>query len=134
MTAVHGKGTYVSLNGVNLSPYTDTSEFDRSAAVHEITAYGVDDVANAGGLRSHKVSMSGTYHAMAASGAPGTVFPPLLGTTVTFIRRAEGTGTGKPQQSCSVVVADYKETNPVADYIKWAAELTVDGAVTTTTQ
>ena len=62
------------------------------------------------------------------------IIEPLIGTVVTLIRRPEGTGSGLPQESLSVLVKTYTETNPVADMITWSCAMTKSDAITRTTQ
>lgn len=133
MAFVHGKNTYVSLNGTNLSAFTNKSSLNRAADEHDVTTYGATDYVFQGGLLKGDASLEGTYDNTAGSGPRATI-DPLLGTVVTFIRRTEGTGVGKPQQSVPVLVAKYTETNPVADYVSWSVDLKLAGPVTATTQ
>lgn len=132
MAFVHGKNTVVTLNAVDLSAYTDASELTRSADIHDVTTYGKNSHVKVGGLLDGKGSLSGTYDS--AVGGPRATIEPLIGTNVTLIRKPEGTGTGKPQDSVSVVVGEYTETNPVADMVKWSVSLELSDEVTTTTQ
>lgn len=133
--ALHSKSTYISLDGVDISTYTNASAFNRNLDSHDITTYGLDDHAFGTGLKVSTVSLGGFY-AVGVSGTPSTVIEPIwdAADTVTLIRRLEGTGSGKPQESCSVQVLNYVESSPVADYIQWTAELQVSGAVDKTTQ
>jgi hypothetical protein len=133
MSFVHGKNTYFSLGGVDLSAYTNTSTFTRGADIHDVTTYGKSDHVNAGGLGTSGLGAGGIYDNTASTG-PRAAIEPLIGTTVTMIRRPEGTGSGKPQDSVSVVVGSYVETSPVADFVQWSVELTGSDAVTSTTQ
>lgn len=132
MAFIHGKGTYVSVDGHNLSTYTQQSDFTREADEHDVTAYGADDYVFQGGLRKGGFTMSGNYDD--TDDGPKFVLEPLIGTNVTIVRRPEGTGTGKPQESFSVHVKKYVESNPYAGIITWTAEFTKSGAVTRTTQ
>lgn len=132
MAFIHGKNTYISVDGDDLSAFTDASELDRNADIHDVTTYGKNSHVKVGGLLDGKGSMSGTYDS--AAGGPRGVLEPLLGTTVEVIRRPEGTGTGKPQDTFDVVVGRYVETNPVADMVKWSVELEVTDDVASTTQ
>jgi hypothetical protein len=59
---------------------------------------------------------------------------PLVGTLMVITRKPEGTGTGKPLQTFTALLEEYKESNPFAEYIKWAAKWTISGAVARTTQ
>lgn len=133
MAFVHGKNTFISLNGVDLSAFVNTSDLNRESDEHDVTTYGKSAHVVAGGLLAGKASMAGVYDNTAGTG-PRAVIRPLLGTNVTLIRRPEGTGVGKPQDSASVLVKSYVETNPVADMITWSCEMTLSDTVTSTTQ
>jgi hypothetical protein len=132
MAFIHGKGTVFKLNGVDLSAYCKTSEVTNEADEHDVTGYGAQGHAVQGGLIAAKVSVSGTY-GTGATGPRGVIVP-LIGTTVAFIRQPEGTGAGKPQDTATVHVKSYVETNPVADMIAWSAELTVSGVINSAPQ
>jgi len=130
---IHGKDTYISLNAANLSTFVNTSELTREADEHDVTTYGKAAHVFQGGLLGGKASMAGVYDNTAGTG-PRAVIRPLIGTVVTLIRRPEGTGAGKPQDSASVHVKSYVETNPVADMVAWSCEMTLSDVVTSTTQ
>jgi len=127
MAKVHGKGTVIILNGSDLSTYCNTSSITRSADSHDVTGYGADDHVYQGGLKDGTASIGGIYDNTATLG-PKAVVEPLVGSTVTLIRRPDGTGAGKPQTSVSVLVLNYVETSPLADMVTWTAELQKSGA------
>ena len=131
-TFVHGRLTYISLNAINLSTFVKKSEFKRVADVHDTTAYGALWKAKQGGLIEGMFSMEGTYDS--TTSGPHDVIVPLIGTTVALIRRVEGTGTGKPETTCNVVVASYVETSPVNDMVTWSCDCEVDGTPTEANQ
>jgi len=133
MSFTHGKSTKISVDGDDLSAYSNTSEFERGADEHDVTTYGKDDHVWQGGLKTGKFTMGGVYDSTAVV-TPKVILPPLLGTVVEVIRQTEGIGTGKPTQTFDAHVAKYVETAPVADMISWTAELTVSDAVVTTAQ
>jgi hypothetical protein len=133
MSFVHGKDTEITVAAGDLSQYTNTSQFTRGADSHDVTTYGKDDHVFAGGLRTGGFTMGGTYDNTAASG-PSAKLVPLIGTVVEIIRKPEGTGTGKPQQTFDAVLTQFQETSPVADMVSWSAEFTVSDAVVTTSQ
>jgi hypothetical protein len=133
MARVHSKNTVVTIDGDDISTYTKSSEVSRKADIHDNTTYGSDSHTKDGGLLDGSIKMDGVYDSTAVTG-PRAVLVPLLGTTVTFIRRIEGTGSGLPQDSCSVVVGEYVETSPVADYVMWSITLEITGDVDTTAQ
>lgn len=134
MAIVHSKDTVITLDGDDLSAWTNTSEFEVSIDEHDVTCYGADDHVVAGGLRAGTISMGGFYDNTAAG--PKAIIEPLLdaGVNVTLIRRPEGTGSGLPQESLSVLVKTYTESSPVEDYVTWTCEMTKSGAITRTTQ
>ena len=132
MAFVHGKNTFISLNGSDLSPYTNTSTFGRGADSHDVTTYGKEDHVFQGGLGLNTASMGGIYDNGATG--PRDVIEPLVGTVVTMIRRPEGTRSGKPQDSVSVIITSYVETSPVADMVTWSCEMQPSDAVTSTNQ
>lgn len=132
MAFVHGKNTFISLNASDLSAFTNESEFGRKADKHDVTCYGKNDHVYEGGLGDGSMSMSGIYDSTTTG--PRDIIEPLIGTVVTMIRRPEGTGSGKPQDSVSVLVEEYVETSPVADFVKWSVTLQPSDAVTSTNQ
>lgn len=132
MAFKHGKDTYISVDANDISAYTNQSELDVNADEHDVTCYGADDHVVEGGLLAGGMSMGGIYDDTAAG--PKAVLEPLIGTKVTLIRRPIGPGAGKPQESLTVLISRYVETNPVAGMITWACELTKSGPVNRTPQ
>lgn len=131
MTFVHGKGSSVSLNAVDLSSFTNKVSFDREADAHDTTAFGKNSKTYFGGLKDAKVQMEGTYDNGAVAG-PRAVIEPILGTIVVMIYKPEGAGTGKPIRTVNVLVTKYKESSEVAEMIKWTCELQCSDDVTMT--
>jgi len=132
MAFVHSKNTFISLNGSDLSAFTNTSEFGRKADKHDVTTYGKNDHVYEGGLGDGAMSMGGIYDNTTTG--PRDVIEPLIGTVVVAIRRPEGTGSGKPQDSVNVLVEEYVESSPVADMVTWSLTLQPSDAVTSTNQ
>lgn len=128
MATQHGKATVLTVNAKDISLFCKSSSLERGASVHNTTGYGVDDEANAGGLRNGKFTVSGIYDNTALTG-PRIVLNPLVGTLVPIIRKIEGTATGKPIDTFSAVLEKYVETSPHDDMVTWSADFTVSGAV-----
>lgn len=133
MGSVHGKKTVVTVATKDISAYCKTSNLEDSADVHETTGYGKDAKTKAGGLLDGKFTCGGTYDNTALTG-PGNSLKPLVGTTVAVVYKIEGTGTGKPQDSFSAVLAKYVQTAPVDDMVTWSAEFEISDVITSTTQ
>lgn len=135
MAFIHGKDTFVSINGVNLSAYSNKSEFKRTRDSHDVTTFGNGVHIYQGGLGDGTATLEGIYDNTAVTGPRGALEPLIDGATlVTFIRRPEGTGTGRPQDSVPVLITEYNESSPVNDMVTWTCEMQLSGAVTTTAQ
>jgi len=133
MADSHGKLTVIILAGNDLSQYCDSSDFKRGADEHDRTTYGKNAHVVRGGLLNGSATIGGIYDTTAGTG-PRAVIRPLIGTNVAYVRRVEGTGVGKPQDSVNVLVKSYVETSPVADLVRWSAELTLSDDVNSTPQ
>lgn len=133
MTAVHGRNTVITVATKDISPYTKTSSLELNPDVHDTSGYGITNKTKAGGLIDGKFSMSGTYDNTASTG-PGYALKPIVGTTVAVVRKIEGTGTGKPQETFNAVVGKYVETSPVDDMVTWSQDFEISGSITTITQ
>jgi len=132
MPNAHGKNTVLTIAAQVVTTYTNTSEFTNEADEHDTTVYGMDDADYDGGIRRHGFTCGGFY-ATGATG-PHTILRPLIGTKVAIVRKAEGTGTGKPNEAFTALMTKYVETNPAADMVTWSAEFRVAGAIVHTTQ
>lgn len=133
MAFVHGKGTVITLDGNDLSAFITDSEFSNDVDSHDVTTYGNDAKVYQAGLTDATFSMEGAYDDTATG--PKAIIEPLLGgAPVTLIRRPEGTGSGLPEESVSVIPTSYSETNPVADMVTWSCDFQCSGAITRSNQ
>lgn len=130
----HSKDTEISWDGQDISTHCNTSTMTRGAGTEELTTYGKDDEVHGGTLRNGKFAVGGWYETKATATSPKAVIQPSVGETVEIIRKPEGTGTGKPLETFSLVVTSYVETAPVKNYIQWSAEGTVSDAIADTNQ
>ncbi len=133
MAPVHGKRLVTLLNGTDISAFGDSNEHHKKPDIHDITTYGKDAHIKGGGLLDGNGSIGGVYDTSASAG-PRAIINPLVGQTVTYIRRPEGTGAGLPQDLVSVVVGEYVETEPVADYARWTLALEYTDTINSTPQ
>lgn len=132
MAFIHGKGSVYLLNGVDLSPFSNNTEFKRTSDKHDVTTFGKNSHVYQGGLGDGTATISGVYDDGAAG--PRATIEPLIGTNVAFVHRPEGTGAGRPQDTVTVLVESYTETEAVADMIMWSADLQMSSDVTTVDQ
>lgn len=132
MTEVHGYDEVWTIDGKDISYATKTSTWEKSADVHDITGYGKRDKVKSGGLKDGKFTAGGWYDSGATG--PRGVIEPLVGTKVPLIHKPEGTGTGKPLRTVTVVVEKYTETGAVDDIVQWTMDLQTSDATVITTQ
>lgn len=132
MSRSHGKRTEITVNGTDLSAFTNTSEFTRSPDVHDVTCYGATDHVFDGGLGNGTFTMGGIYDTGVAG--PRAILKPLEGQLASFRRRIEGTGAGKPQDLFNGFLTEYVEAAPVAEFVAWNCTLQMSGPVTGTAQ
>lgn len=134
MAFVHSKDGFLSIDGNNLSAFTDSCSWEDTTDTHDVTCFGATRKAFKTGLGDGTATISGTYDDTSAG--PKAILEALkdAGAAVTLIRRAEGTGAGKPQESVSVLIGKYTETLAVADMIKWSCDLQMTGTLTRSTQ
>jgi len=132
MATVHGSLHTYLLNGVDMSQFSDASDPERTADTHETTTYGKKSKTYTGGLLDGTNTIGGIYDTSLSG--PAAIIEPLLGQTVPYVYRPEGTGSGKPQKTVSVVVGKYTESIPVGDIIRWSVDLQYTGDVVISTQ
>lgn len=130
----HGKDTVVKLNAIDLSAFSNQTQFGDETEANETTTYGRARKTYMGGLGDGKITLQGVYDD-GASG-PRAIIKPLkaAGTAVTFLFQPEGTGSGKAQSSVSVIITAFNETAPVADVIGWTCEMQMTGPLDETDQ
>lgn len=135
MATIRSTAMFVSVNGTDISQYCDNSELARSNDNHDTTGYGKTAHVYSVGLADGKFSLGGFYDSTTVTG-PRAVLDALIGNTSlpTIVRRPEGTGTGKPQQTFKANLLTYTESAPIADMIRWTTDWQVSDAVTGITQ
>ncbi len=134
MARKHSKNTVVIVDGTDQTQYTNNSEFKPTGGTEQVTTYGRDGHVYDRTLTDGKFTMEGVYDSTASTGPRAKLLPLLKTGAVTIVRRPEGTGSGLPEDEFSALLENYTETNPVADYIKWAAEWQISGDVDSTAQ
>ena len=131
MAWAHGKNTIITL-AANTIADANTSEITKEADEEDMGVYGDSYGMPEGSIIRHTVTMGGKYK-VGATGA-GAVIQPLVGTNVAMTVKPEGTGTGKPLHTLTVLVKKYVQTQPWAGYITWSAEFSAAGNDVITTQ
>lgn len=135
MAKVHGRHTYISANGTDISQYCNSSTFNRSADVHKTTGYTMDSHTYDGGITDGTFEAGGVYDGTTTpTAAPPKLFADNEGTLFDIVRRVEGTGASKPQTAFDAVLTEYVETSPLADMVAWSAKFQISGVVDHTPQ
>lgn len=127
-TTTLGADAVILLDGDDISDFIDVATVTDSADDLDVTTYGNNGHRHRGGLKAATVTLGGVYDTTASG--PHDTIPPLLGTVVSVEWRPEGTGSTLPKTTGSVLVQQYVESPPVADIIRWTANLVVDGVLT----
>jgi hypothetical protein len=131
---VAAKDAYLSVNGVNISQFLNSIESNRKVDSIDTTTFGNSGHTYQGGLTDGTLSCAGLYDDTASG--PKAVLEPLMqgGQLVPGVYRPEGTGSGRPQQTCNVLVSTYVESSALNDMIKFTTELQISGTVTNADQ
>lgn len=134
MAFIHGRNTVVTLDGDDLSAFSNSTAFGDETEANETTTYGRARKTYMGGLGDGKITLQGVYDD-GATGPRGVIKPiKAAALPVTFIFQPEGVGSGKAQSSVSVIVTAFNETAPVGDVIAWTCEMQMTGVLTETDQ
>lgn len=129
----HGRLTVLTVATKDISLATKTSTFSGSADVHDTTGYTLANRTKTGGLIDGKFTASGLYDLTAVTGTLAAM-EGKEGTTQALVRKIAGTGTTKPQEVFSAVLAKFDVSDPVDDIVTWSAEWEVTGVVDRTPQ
>lgn len=133
MATAKSKNAALLINGTDISQYCDSGELHVKSDVIDKTTYGKDAHVKEGTLLDSSASIGGIYDTSVVAG-PRAILKALVGQTVTYIWRPEGTGTGKPQDLVSVVIGEYVETAPVADIVRWTCAIEGSDSINSTPQ
>lgn len=133
MAKVKGTSLVLKWGSDDISQYTNTSDFNMTADVENVSGYGVTSNVYGATLKDGTFTCGGVYDSTASTG-PRAVIQDTVGTTVEITRQPEGTGSGKPQDVFDLVVNAYTESAPVAGHIAWTAGGQISGDVDSTAQ
>ena len=117
MPFLHGRNTAVLWNSTVMSGYLTQTDFEVSAEAHDVTTYGKGWKEFMPGLLDSTTGFQGIFDA-----AAGTVIEAALGTDAGVLTYcpAGGTAVGERARLVSVTTANYSESAPVADVVKFS--------------
>ena len=134
MAFVHGKGTAVSLDGNDLSAYSNSVTFTRTADTHETTTFGKSAKTYVAGLTDGTASIEGFYDSSTEAGPAAVIQPLIGGDPVELVYMVEGESAGKPSSTVEVLVTSYEQSAPVADMVTFSVELQFSDDIADATQ
>jgi hypothetical protein len=136
MALLHGRKTKVTINASDISIYTKSTNFDRSVKTHDVTTYGPNRESESyeAGLTGGKITLSGVYDDTVSG--PDAILTALMDAkaAVAFVLQMKGTGPGRPQKTCQVIVEKFAVSDSVDDMVQWTAELQPTGDVNSAPQ
>lgn len=121
-----GKNAYLSIDGTDVSAYTDNESLNRVIDQLETSTFGSGNKTFINGLRSFDLSSSGpwdpTFDAVIAAADDGA--------SVAFVFGPEGNTTGDIQYSGNANLSAYGITNGVSGRTEYSCSFQPTGAVT----
>lgn len=126
MATAHGRRTYISVDGTDITAYVDSSDFARTQDTADETAYGPDDKEYLGGHEDATFNASGKFDPTVDTVLAGV----LDGETVEIIWGPAGDGSGMPRYTSDFLVTNYQVSAPVADKVSWSASFQRTGPTT----
>jgi len=125
MALAHGKDATLSIDGTDISAYTDNVSFSRDVDTAETTAFGDDDKTYIAGLEGATMNCSGSYD-NGGSASDATLHGAFDGASVAWSYSPDG---GTVTYSGNAFITNYTVNAPVGDKVSWSASLIVTGAV-----
>jgi hypothetical protein len=122
----HGKDSHFTLDGTDISAFTDTSALERAVENADVTTYTKDDRAFIAGLRGHGIPLGGPWDPTLDAAIIGADD----GAVVAFSFGPAGSTGGNVQYSGNCLFENYTVSNPVGGRVSWAATMRVTGVVT----
>jgi len=121
-----GKNAYLSIDGTDVSAYTDNESLNRVIDQLETTTFGDDDKTFITGLRSFDLSSSGPWDPT----FDGVIDGADDGASVAWVFGPEGNDSGDQQYSGNANLASYGITNAVSGRTEYSLSFQPTGAVT----
>ena len=125
----HGSNSFISVDGSDVSTFTDSATAAHTQDTAEVTAFGDDDKEFIAGLRDGNFSLSGHWDVTADAALIGT----FDGGTVVIIYGPEGNAGGSVEYTATCIVTSYSQSSPVGDKVSWSADFQRTGALARST-
>jgi len=122
----HGKNAFLSIDGTDISAYTNSQSLNRMKDNFETTTFGNNDKTFIAGLREYDLSIGGPWDP-ALDLVMSTADDNASGV---FIFGPEGNTSGDVRYSGNAFIANYNVDSPVGGGVTWTATFKPSGAVT----
>lgn len=134
MAYAHGKDAVFKVQDSggttrDLSAYLTSITYDPNADVAEVSTLGDSSKEYLAGLKDATITIEGKYDP-AANGPDDVLNGILGGASRTFEFHPQGTATGKPKYTGSLICTGYSVNSPLEDASTFTATFQVTGAVT----
>lgn len=131
MARYHGKNTFLSVDGVDLSPYLNEVTWPNDRDTAESSTFGQDAKTYVAGLSDSTIDLGGVWDDTAVSG-PDVVLPPLLAddAPVEVIFGPSGDAATRRRFTAQAILTSYETTAPIGDVVAFSASFQVTGPIT----
>lgn len=131
----HGSKAVITVNGVDLSTFSDNLDLDVDVDTADTSMFGSTWKSSIAGLIGAKLAMSGAYDPTATTGPSAAIWACITGgVPVAVVHKPGGTLSGQRTNSFNALIKTFGEGSPVGGKVTWKASLEVTGAITSTVQ
>jgi hypothetical protein len=133
MAFVHGKASFISVGGTDLSPFSNSVQMPRDIATADTSHFGTQSKTYLTGMDDSKITIAGLWDS-AMDTALQTIISSLISgatqsTAVVF--GPAGNATGKPSFSLAAIVTGYEVSTGAGDVVSFTLNLQRTGSTTT---
>ena len=129
-TFIHGKDTYFSIDGTNISTFLDSVEPSFSTDEADTTTFGNESKTFILGLSEASFSLSGNFDGTDTTGIDDILWAIYEAkAAVNFEYGPGGNATGAVKYSGSCYITGYDPSTPVGDKVTFSATVRVTGDV-----
>jgi hypothetical protein len=130
MAKYHGKNTFFSVDGVELSAYLNEVTWPTERDTAETSTFGQSAKTYVVGLSDATVDLTGVWDDTATTG-PDVVLSGLLAEedTIPVVFGPSGDGSGRRRYTANAYVTGYETSSPIGDVVAFTASLQISGPV-----
>jgi hypothetical protein len=126
----HGRFAEVTVGGTALSVYCDTLDLNIDVDTSDTTTFTKSWKTAIAGLAGGTLDMSGSYDPLVTNGPSAKLTSLIQAAPFAVVVEPGGNLSGQQRRSFNAVLANYKESSPVADKVTFSATLMITDTVT----